>query len=360
MATLVLLPKALRIDEGRAQVGVFVHVFEDRFECVESLRLTDPIEDRRMEPAMDDLSRRAFLKQSAITTASAALLAALPEHLAAESLAKSAGIQLYTVGKELTQDLAGTLAKLAAIGYRVVESAGLAGKTAAEFRKALDDAGLKCPSSHLFLSPGQTAQQYYESVKTLGSEYAVSSVIIKPDAGIKSVDDYVKMIGAMTQDDYKKMAAELNTMAAQAKATGLEFAYHNHNMEFRTWPDGTTTYDILMSETDASLVKIELDCGWADLGGHPPLELFKKYAGRFRMLHIKDFVPVSGPVTTLDPRTEPEWTELGKGHINYRAILHAAPAAGVQYIFVEQEPPFVKFTALEAAKVDYDYLHSIG
>ncbi len=78
------------------------------------------------------------------------------------------------------------------------------------------------------------------------------------------------------------------------------------------------------------------------------------------MLHIKDFVAVGHPVVTLGPKSNPEWTELGKGHIDYRAILAAAPAAGVQHIFVEQEPPFVKFTALEAAKVDYKYLQSIG
>jgi sugar phosphate isomerase/epimerase len=288
------------------------------------------------------------------------LLTTMPEMIRAASLAKATGIQLYTVGKELQEDMAGTLAKVAAIGYRTVESAGLAGKPAAEFRKSLDDAGLKCPSSHLFLSPGQTAQQYFEDVNTLGSEYAVSSVVIKPNANVKSADDFIKLIAAMTQDDFKKMAGELNTMASQAKSAGLQFAYHNHNLEFRKWSDGTTTYDTLMVETDPSLVKIELDCGWADLGGHPPLELFKKYPGRFRMLHIKDFAPVTQPVVTLDPRTNPEWTELGKGHIDYRAVLAAAPAAGVEHIFVEQEPPFTKFTALEAAKVDYDYLRSIG
>jgi sugar phosphate isomerase/epimerase len=184
--------------------------------------------------------------------------------------------------------------------------------------------------------------------------------VIKPNPNIKSVDDYIKQIDALTQDDYKKMAAELNTMATQAKDVGLKFAYHNHNMEFRKWSDGTTTYEILMAETDPALVKIELDCGWADLGGHPPLELFKKYPGRFRMLHIKDFAPIANPMVTLDPQSGPEWTELGKGHIDYRAILAAAPAAGVEFIFVEQEPPFVKFTAFEAAKVDYGYLQSLG
>jgi sugar phosphate isomerase/epimerase len=315
---------------------------------------------QEMELTMNNISRRMFLKHSVSTAASVALLTALSEHAMAESLAKSAGIQLYTVGKELMQDMAGTLAKLAAIGYRSVESAGMAGKTAAEFRKALDAAGLKCPSSHLFLRPGQTVLQYFDDAKTLGSEYVVSSVVIKPNSSIRSVDDYIKLIASMTQDDFKRMAAELNAMATQAKSVGLKFAYHNHNMEFRKWSDGSTTYDTLMAETDPSLVKIELDCGWADLGGYPPLELFKKYPGRFRMLHIKDFVAVPHPVVTLDPRTNPEWTELGKGHIDYRGILAAAPAAGVEQIFVEQEPPFVKFTALEAAKVDLDYLQSIG
>lgn len=309
---------------------------------------------------MFPISRRTLLKNGPLAAASMTLLTTMPEMIRAASLAKATGIQLYTVGKELQEDMAGTLAKVAAIGYRTVESAGLAGKPAAEFRKSLDDAGLKCPSSHLFLSPGQTAQQYFEDVSTLGSEYAVSSVVIKPNANVKSADDFIKLIAAMTQDDFKKMAGELNTMASQAKSAGLQFAYHNHNLEFRKWSDGTTTYDTLMVETDPALVKIELDCGWADLGGHPPLELFKKYPGRFRMLHIKDFAPVTQPVVTLDPRTNPEWTELGKGHIDYRAILAAAPAAGVEHIFVEQEPPFTKFTALEAAKVDYDYLRSIG
>ena len=113
------------------------------------------------------------------------------------------------------------------------------------------------------------------------------------------MNEVTAFIDALTQDDYKKMAAELNTMATQAKDVGLKFAYHNHNMEFRKWSDGTTTYEILMAETDPALVKIELDCGWADLGGHPPLELFKKYPGRFRMLHIKDFAPTEDNIAKL-------------------------------------------------------------
>ena len=309
---------------------------------------------------MTQISRRTLLKKGAFAAASMTAACAFPEVLMAESLAKTPGIQLYTVGKELSEDMPGTLSKVAAIGYRIVESAGMGGKSAADFRKQLDDAGLKCPSSHLFAKPGQSPQAYMEEIKILGSDYAVTSVILNPGLQVKTIADYMRYLAALTQDDYKRMAADVNAQATQAKGIGLKFAYHNHNMEFRKWKDGTTGYDTLMTETDPALVKIELDCGWADLAGQSPVALFKKYAGRVRMLHIKDFVAVGHPVTTHDESSTPEGTELGKGHIDYRPILAAAPAAGVEHIFVEQEPPFTKFTAFQAAKVDYDYLQSIA
>jgi len=309
-----------------------------------------------MELTMKQISRRTAIQLGAAATAFAT---ALPKRLFAESLAKSTGIQLYTVGAVLEKDLPGTLHRIASIGYRQVESAGLAGKSAQEFRKALDDAGLKCPSTHLFPTPGQTNEQYFEAANILGSEYVVASVQIKTE-GLKSIDDYIRALSSLTEDDYKRMAGTLNDLATKAKSAGLKFAYHNHNMEFHKWPDGQMTYNILMSGTDPSLVKIELDCGWSDLGGCSPLEIFKKYPGRVKMLHIKDFAAMSHPLTELDVKQMPEPTELGKGHIDYRPILAAAPAAGVERIFVEQEPPFTHFTVWEAAKADYDYLQSIA
>ena len=308
---------------------------------------------------MNQITRRNLLKNAAATAATTALLTALPRQLFAKSLAKSPGIQLYTVGKELAEDMPGTLSKIAGMGYQFVESAGMGGKSAAEFRKALDAAGLKCPSSHLFPTPGQSTAQCMDDATILGSEYVVGSVQIKTE-GLKSVDDYIKALSALTEDDYKRMVETLNSLGSQAKSAGLKFAYHNHNMEFHKWADGKTTYEILMSGTDPSLVKIELDCGWADLGGESPLALFKKYAGRVKMLHIKDFAAVGHPLTELNIKEMPESTELGNGHMDYKPILAAAPAAGVEQIFVEQEPPFVHFTVWEAAKADIDYLKSIA
>jgi sugar phosphate isomerase/epimerase len=309
---------------------------------------------------MKHLSRRAFLNNGCLTAASLAITASLSRPVMARSLASRPGIQLYTVGKELAQDMPGTLSKLAAIGYRSVESAGMGGKTAAEFRKALDDAGLKCPSSHLLLAPGQPYEQYFEQIKTLGSEYAVSSFLTKAGVQIKGAEDFFSYASSLTQDDFKKMAADLNRLASRAKAADLKFAYHNHNIEFKRWSDDSTAYDTLMTETDPSLVQMELDCGWADLAAVGPLALFQTYPGRFRMLHIKDFAAAGHPLVTMGRNDKIECTELGKGHIDYRAILAAAPKAGVEHIFVEQEPPYVKFTAIEAAEADFKYLRSIG
>jgi len=306
------------------------------------------------------ITRRTVLKYGSLAAASAVLSSALPRPVMARSLAQHPGLQLYTVGKELMADMPGTLAKVAAIGYRSVESAGMGGKSPTEFRRALDAAGLKCPSSHLFLMPGQSATQYLEGIRTLGSEYVVSSLLLDPSAPVKSVEDYIKYAAALTQDDFRKMAAGLNRLAGQARGLGLKFAYHNHNLEFRQWADGSTAYDTLMSETDPALVRIELDCGWAELGGRSPLDIFKRYQGRIRMLHIKDFVPVARPIVAMNENSSVEWTELGKGHMDYRTILAQAPQAGVERIFVEQEPPYVKYTALEAARVDFEYLRSIG
>jgi sugar phosphate isomerase/epimerase len=77
------------------------------------------------------------------------------------------------------------------------------------------------------------------------------------------------------------------------------------------------------------------------------------------MLHIKDFVAGSKVSTSLAAGERPQGTELGRGHIDYKPILQAAAKTGVEYIYVEQEPPFVDMTAMEAAKVDYDYLHHL-
>ena len=168
----------------------------------------------------------------------------------------------------------------------------------------------------------------------------------------------IHALGSQTADDFKRNAALANSIAGKAKAAGLQYAYHNHNFEFRDLGGGKTGYDILLAETDPELVKFEADCGWMCVAGQDPVKYFRQYPSRYRMIHVKDFV--KGPVTTdLMGPNRPKGTELGRGFIDYHPIFAAASAAGVEYYFSEQEPPFTDMSALAAAKADYDYMHAM-
>jgi sugar phosphate isomerase/epimerase len=199
----------------------------------------------------------------------------------------------------------------------------------------------------------------------MGAKYAVSSVLIAfpdPPPGTSPKDAmqaFVKNLSSLTLDDFKRTAELANSIGAKAKAAGLQYAYHNHNFEFKDQGNGQIGYDVLLSQTDPELVKFELDCGWMVAAGHNPIDYFSKYPNRYRMIHVKDFLPGTKPTTSLAGPERPTGTELGRGHIDYAPIFAAAGPAGVEYFFSEQEPPIVGMTALEAAKVNFDYMRAI-
>ncbi len=298
---------------------------------------------------MNLFSRRRFLQSGAIAGTSS-LLSVAPGRIHA-ALARPPlwplGIQLYTVGKELQSDVRGTLRQTAAIGYTEVETAGLAGLTAREFRDELARAGLHCHSAHMQWNIPDLGP-IFDDAHALGVDFVVSSALLSFGAGDGASVDY-----------YKKMAAKLNSIAQKTHDVGLQYAYHNHNFEFKDLGAGIIGYDILLSETDPSLVQFELDCGWMIAAGFQPIEYFRKYPRRYRMLHIKDFVAGSKISTSLAPGLRPQGTELGRGHIDYKPILDAAAGTAVKHLYVEQEPPFLDMPALNAAKVDYDYLRRL-
>ena len=265
------------------------------------------------------------------------------------------GIQLYMVSADLTKDPAGTLKKIAEIGYSEVETAGLGKLSAAQFRDLIRDAGLRVPSAHLGFGMEDT-DKLLDDAKTLGVEYVVSSIL--PPKG-EGVGDFFKNLSSMSADDFRRMAAHANEIGQKAKAAGMQYAYHNHNFEFRDVGDGKTGYDILLEETDASVVKFETDCGWMTVGGKDPVEYLRRYGNRIVMLHAKDFKNITKPVTALFSPDRPIATELGRGSIDFKPIVEAGLKAGVKHIFVEQEPPFKEVTAMEAAAIDYRYLKSL-
>ena len=256
------------------------------------------------------------------------------------------GLQLYSVGDDLQKDVAGTLRQVRAIGYERVETAGFGGLTAKEFRTQLNRAQLVCPSTHLQMGK-RALELLFQDAHAVGAHYVVSS-------GIFSSKNREQ-----TLEDYRVMADQLNEMGRKAKDAGLQYAYHNHNFEFRKLEGDRIGYDVLLKQTDPGLVDFELDCGWMVAAGYSPVEYFRNYPGRYRMLHVKDFVATKSPITSLAKDERPQGTELGRGHIDYKPILRAAERAGIHDYYVEQEPPFLDMPALAAVKIDHQYLRAL-
>lgn len=271
-------------------------------------------------------TRRDFLKVSGSLAASALLL---PNALRAAKV-KDVGIQLYTVRKEMLADPAGTLQKLAKIGYKELESArsdkgNFYGLQPKEIKKIAGDLGMTVRSGHVHID--QDWQKSIDMAAEAGQTYLVCSSL--PSEG-------------QTVANYQRCADTFSKAAEQCEKSDLTFGYHNHEYEFDK-VDGQVLYNVLLDRTDPKLVTMEMDLGWVIVTGNDPLAYFSKYPGRFPLWHLKDM-----------DKTKKESTEFGKGQINVKQMLQNMNKSGVKYFFVEQEE--YPATALDSAKYDFDYL----
>lgn len=289
------------------------------------------------------MNRRQFLARSALCGTAAWLALGAPgKVLAAAARSKALGIQLYMVLDAYQKDPLGTLKTLKAIGYTEIEA--IVTSTAKTLRDQLSEAGLRSPSLHfdsLGFEPG------IDAAHTLGSRYIVSSMlpaIMQKEKGAKGDPAY-------SMDDARRTAEYANRLGEKARQAGLQYAYHNHHLEFTDVGGGQTFYDVLLAETDHKLVQFELDCGWVHAGGKNPADYFKANPGRIPLMHAKDFLPNGGK--------DYPGAELGRGTLDYKPIMAAADAAGLKHCFVEQEGPYARMSQLDAARVDYAYLRPL-
>ncbi len=263
---------------------------------------------------------------------SAALLSA--GVLAAPALLAKApatiGLQLYTVRDAMQQDAAGTLARLAKLGYNSVEGATYTGSQKfygmepAAFAKLLKQTGLMMPSSHYLLGEQENNGQATQGTMLHGWDKAVDDAA---QVGIKyMVCAWLTESERGNLDHYKLLAERLNKAGERCKKAGIQMAYHNHDFEFAA-QNGKLPYDVLLKETDKNLVQMELDLYWATRAGHDPVELFKKNPGRFPLWHVKD----------MDKTPQRNFTEVGNGSIDFKRIFAQAKLAGLKYYFVEQD-----------------------
>jgi sugar phosphate isomerase/epimerase len=301
-------------------------------------------------------SRRKFLARGASLGAVLATSSwSLPQSSFANPLGKPVGIQLWSVNDTLKHDPADTLNKLGKIGFAEVEVAGLVGLEARAFRRLLDDAGLRCPSAHLQFDMDNLGRAFDEA-HALGATYATASSLIEPVG--KAMGAKLEWKSAMSREEAKRTVDIANRIAEAAKRAGLQFTLHNHDREFVDLGNGEVGYDIVWRDTEPKLVQFEIDCGWMIFAGRNPVDYFKKYPGRVPLIHVKDFQPKKNNAGA--PMSEEMLgSELGRGTVDYKPILKAAKAGGLKHFFAEQEGPFSRMSQLKAAKVAYDYLHSI-
>lgn len=265
---------------------------------------------------MSQTSRRNFLKTTCAATAAAALGA---QRLDAATLNMPLGVQLYSVRDLLPKDFDGTLHKVSAAGYKVVEAAGYYNKTAAQWKHSMDAAGLRCISAHYALEELKTKfDEILSYAHGIGLEYIICSW-----AGLHR--DPAKK-GELDLDDWRWTADQFNEIGRKIKESGITFGYHNHWVEFGT-ENGTVFYDELLKRTDPQYVVFEMDCGWVVAGGHNPVEYLSRSPERFPLMHIKDLVK----------QPDGKWKPvlMGKGSIDYKPIFKAA--TGLKQYFIEQE-----------------------
>ncbi|HTE27450.1 sugar phosphate isomerase/epimerase family protein [Flavitalea sp.] len=298
-------------------------------------------------------SRRRFLKNAGLTVAGSTLLS---NYLLASTQAKELiGVQLYSVRADMQKDPLGTLKQIAGMGYKNVEHANYInrkfyGYTAPEFKKVLDDLGLKMPSGHTVMGSQHwdTAKNDFsdswkwtvEDAALLGQQFVISP----------SLPNNLRK----TYDDLSKAMEMFNKSGELCKKSGMKFGYHNHDFEFSEKLNDQTLFDIILSKTDGSLVAQQLDIGNMYNAGAKALDIMKKYPGRFESMHVKDEIKAS----TGNEKFES--TVLGKGVIPVKEVIDLGRKSGGTIHFIIEQESYQGKAPLECMKEDLEIMKKWG
>jgi sugar phosphate isomerase/epimerase len=283
-------------------------------------------------------SRRDFLRMSATGALGAVLISKsnfrdIPESLSGFSAADlksfGLGLQLYTIRDAMSKDVPGSLKKVSDTGFKYVELASYGerkfyGYQPAEFKKLVNDLGMEVLSSHAGVSPkgitADEAKKMAEDHAAVGAKYCLQPWIEEPDRHSIS--------------GYQRMVADWNKVGRIMKDTGVQFGYHNHNFEFDTVEGKIPYFDVFLKEMDKDLLTMELDLFWTTKAGQNPVDLFRKYPGRFQLFHMKDMFTKEKPFFKTETS---DFAPVGEGVIDFKSILAERKLAGNKYLIVEQD-----------------------
>ena len=244
------------------------------------------------------------------------------------------GLQLYTVRDLMKTDFEGTLAKVAAVGYKEVEFAGYFDKSPGQVRHVLESHGLVSPSAHLpFESIAKGWEQVLDASHVIGHHYVTVAWI--PEEARKDIDGW------------KRVGETLTKAGAACKAAGMEFCYHNHSYEFIPL-EGQLPYDVVLASSDPELVKAEMDLFWITNADKDPFTYFARYPGRFPQVHVKDMAAGPGP--------DHQMVDVGQGIINWKKIFAQSEQAGIKHYYVEHDsPPH----PMDDIRISFEYLKKL-
>jgi sugar phosphate isomerase/epimerase len=236
----------------------------------------------------------------------------------------------------------------------------------------LDRLGLSMPSTHVGATEGPDLEKQLEGFRIMGIRYTEvrgaggrggggrgrgPGAPGAPAAGPRPQPP------APTEETIKRQAAELNRHGEIVKKFGMKMLIHNHTGEF-AFLEGSTTrrpYDILLAETDPSLVAMQLDIGWASVAGQNILEMFRKNPGRFELWHVKDakgIAEMSPQMLQSQRQRAAKLVPVGEGEVDYKPIFAQAQLAGLKHFCVEQDSA-IEGDSLAAARTSFVNLKKI-
>ncbi len=302
-----------------------------------------------------NISRRKFLKTGTLAVAGTV---ALPYLLrAATNKQEMVGIQLYSVRDDMKADPLGTLKKVASAGYKNVEHANYVdrkfyGYSPAEFKKALSDTGLKMPSGHTVMTPAD----WDESKKDFTDKWKMTVADAATVGQSYLISPWLDNSLRKDMTAFKSYMDVFNKCGELCKQHGIKFGYHNHDFEFNTKIDSELLYDLILKNTNPSLVAQQIDIGNMYGAGGRALDIIKKYPGRFELMHVKDEIK-SAKGEMGDGY---ESTILGKGLLPVKEIVEAGRKTGGTTQFIVEQESYQGKAPVDCIKDDLQVLNTWG
>jgi len=298
-------------------------------------------------------SRRTFIKSGAMAVAALAFMR--KQAFAFDKAAKIVGLQLYSIRDEMNKDPLGSLKQVASMGYVYLEHASYSdrkfyGFTAPEFKKILDDLGLKMVSGHTVFGLNHwddSKKDFTDAWKYTLEDAAVlkQQYVISPWMDEKMRD---------SSDNLNKYLEIFNKCGELCIQSGMKFGYHNHDFEFSQKFDGKKVFDIMMDKIDPKLVVIQLDIGNMYNAGAVALDVVKQYPGRFENIHVKDEIKSSGG------EAEFESCILGEGIINCREVVDLATRIGGTTCYIIEQESYQGKQPMDCVKEDLAIMKKWG